>query len=207
MSINVRLDADPAQASRLAQLQAVFAAACNALVPFVREHRCWHRVTLHHLAYHALREQFPQLGSQMACNAIYSVSRVCRILFRHPASPWNLSRLGDGPLPMLKFAPTAPVYFDRHTLSLRPDGLSLFTLDGRMHFSLSLAPAIVERFSREKLREIVLSSQRNAYWLTFHFGSAVDGLRPDELPEYVMVYETGQVRQVEGGTKEVVSWR
>ena len=42
-------------------------------------------------------------------------------------------------LPLLKFAASCPVYFDRHTLSLKPGQLSLYTMDGRMRFELALA--------------------------------------------------------------------
>ncbi len=40
--------------------------------------KVWNRVALHHLMYRNLRDQFPEMGSQMVCNAIYSVSRTCR---------------------------------------------------------------------------------------------------------------------------------
>jgi hypothetical protein len=49
------------------------------------------------------------------------------------------------------------VYFDRHTLSLKVGKLSLFTLDGRMQFELSLAPEQLALFETGKLREVVLS--------------------------------------------------
>ncbi len=190
-ALTIPLTTNDWQAARLAELQTVFAQACNALVPVVRERRCWNRVALHHLAYHDLRQAFPHLGSQMVCNAIYSVSRVCRLLFQHPASPWHLSRLGDRPLPMLEFHPTAPVYFDRHTLSLKRDGLSMYTLDGRMHFALRLPPEAMARFGRDRLREVALLRQAQGYCLTFQFGNEGEstGQPHAELPEYILVRE------------------
>ena len=184
---------------RLQALQKGFARVCNALAPVVRHTRVWNRVALHHLTYRQLRQQFPEMGSQMVCNAIYSVSRTCRIVFQHPASPFHLSRLGDRPLPLLRFADSSPVYFDRHTLSLKAGQLSMFTLDGRMRFQLALQPQDEVLFHERKLREIVLSrSAQGAYGLSFVL---VDPDAPQEdagpawhgdaeIPEYVMVEET-----------------
>jgi hypothetical protein len=152
----IPLHATPEQAARLVELQRGFAAVCNALAPLVRETRTWNRVALHHMAYKDLRQRFPEMGSQMVCNAIYSVSRTARVVFQSPASPFRLQRIGTGRLPLLSFAETAPVYFDRHTLSLRDGELSMFTLDGRMRFQLALAPEVEQRFRHDKLREIVL---------------------------------------------------
>src|SRR5574344_657242 len=122
--LRIPLETTPAQAQRLQQLQQGFAQLCNALSPLVQQTRVWNRVALHHLAYRQLREAFPQMGSQMVCNAIYSVSRTCRRVFQNPASPFYLDKLGDKPLPILRFTQSCPVYFDRHTLSLKTGLLS-----------------------------------------------------------------------------------
>lgn len=188
--VSLRLRTDAEQFASLERLQALFAEACSALGPVVRETRCWNRVALHHLAYRSLREQFPALGSQMVCNAIYSVSRSARAVFQNPASPWSLERRPDQPLPILRFAATAPVYFDRHTLSLRQGKLSLYTLDGRLRFDVGLRPADEKRFREEKLKEIVLSRDAQGFFLLFSFGEAEDK-KPisTELPQYVLIVE------------------
>lgn len=166
--LHIPLETDAGQLKRLQDLQKGFAALCNALAPLVQQTRVWNRVALHHLAYRQLREQFPAMGSQMVCNAIYSVSRTGRLVFQHPQSPFNLERLGDKPLPMLRFTDTCPVYFDRHTLSLKGGQLSMFTLDGRMRFQLALSAADEARFHAQKLREIVLARRADGmYGLTF----------------------------------------
>jgi hypothetical protein len=195
----VSLHASPEQIVRLKALQASFAEVCNALAPLVQQTRCWQRVTLHHLAYRDLRARFPQVGSQMVCNAIYSVSRTCRVVFQHPQSPWNASRDPSRPLPLLRFLSGSPVYFDRHTLSLKEGKLSMYTLDGRMHFQISLSEADQKRFREDKLREVVLSEAVAGFQLTFFLvneGQAQDAessdLRNLELPEYVVV-ETADV--------------
>ena len=197
-SLRITLEATPEQKSRLAELQAVFAQLCNALAPLVQQNRNWNRVTLHHLAYRSLRQQFPSIGSQMVCNAIYAVSRTSRVVFQHPASPFHLSRMGDKPLPLIHFAQTNPVYFDRHTLSLKAGMLSLYTLDGRMRMKLALKPADEALFHQRKLREVILSRRKDdKFELLFSF------MEPDEeeqderalpsaqqkgqLPDYVKV--------------------
>ena len=191
--LHVVLNTTLEQAARLEALQVAFAEVCNALAPVVQQTRCWNRVTLHHIAYHDLRQRFPQVGSQMVCNAIYSVSRTCRLVLQHPESPFNVTRYPDRPLPLLQFLPSAPVYFDRHTLSLRDGLLSLYTLDGRMRFHLSLKAEDELRFHQEKLREIVLARTPQGYQLSFCLVMAEEEEeRPAdlaaEMPEYVLVH-------------------
>ena len=165
LQVTIPLQADDAQRAQLRALQAAFAKVCNALAPAVQQSRVWNRVTLHHLHYHRLREQFPAIGSQMVCNAIYSVSRTARQVYQHPDSPFNLARLGQRPLPLLRFADTCPVYFDRHTLSIKPAELSLYTLDGRMHFQLQISAQIEAAFRERRLKEIVLKRQADGGFL------------------------------------------
>ena len=160
-SLRISLNTTPEQAQKLVALQAAFAQLCNALAPTVQQSRNWNRVTLHHLAYRSLRQQFPSIGSQMVCNAIYAVSRTARQVFQNPASPFHLGRLGDRPLPLMQFADNNPVYFDRHTLSLKAGFLSLFTLDGRMRLKLALRPADEAQFHEGKLHEVVLSRRKD----------------------------------------------
>ena len=197
-TLSIPLDTSPEQVQRLLALQQGFAQVCNALATVVQQTRVWNRVALHHLTYRQMREQFPQMGSQMVCNAIYSVSRTCRMVFQHPQSPFHLSRLGDKPLPLLRFADSCPVYFDRHTLSLKAGQLSMFTLDGRMRFQLALGAEAEEAFQKRKLREIVLSrASGDRYTLSFVFSdseieassSPVSVSEEAEIPEYVMVDE------------------
>ena len=199
--LRIPLNATPDQQARLLALQEAFAQACNALAPIVQKTRIWNRVALHHLAYRELRAKFPAIGSQMACNVIYSVSRTCRMVFQHPASPLHLTRLGTHALPLLHFERNAPVYFDRHTLSIKNGQLSLFTLDGRMHFQLTLRPADQHRFETQKLREIVLARRKDdVFVLAFCFAendeppdtsdlSQIPAKR-DTLPAYIKIEET-----------------
>lgn len=199
--LRIPLNATPEQQARLLALQETFAQACNALAPIVQKTRIWNRVALHHLAYRDLRAKFPAMGSQMACNVIYSVSRTCRIVFQHPASPLHLTRLGGHGLPLLHFETNSPVYFDRHTLSLKNGQLSLFTLDGRMHFQLTLRPSDQLRFQTQRLREIVLARRKDDVFV-LEFCFAEDDEQPDtpdlsqiaakrdNLPAYIKIEES-----------------
>jgi len=197
LTLRIPLNASPEQNTRLQALQAAFAKVCNALAPTVQQTKVWNRVALHHLMYHSLRQRFPELGSQMVCNAIYSVSRTSRLLFQSPQSPFNLAKLAGKPMPLLRFADTCPVYFDRHTLSVKAGQLSMYTLDGRIRFALALQPADEANFNEKKLLEIVLSRRLDGVFeLSFLFSDEQDKVAPEpvvpggaEIPEYVMVEE------------------
>ena len=197
--LRIPLNGLPEQIDSLRELQKAFAKVCNALSPMVQQSRCWNRVTLHHLAYKQLREQFPAIGSQMVCNAIYSVSRTSRLVYQHPTSPFNLALLGDKQLPLLRFADNCPVYFDRHTLSVKGGQLSMYTLEGRVHFQLALRPEDEASFHKNKLREIVLSrTAMDSFELSFYLSTPDKGHElaadkaqgPGTIPEYVMIDET-----------------
>jgi hypothetical protein len=205
--IRVPLNTTPEQYARLCALRVVFAQVCNQLAPSVQQSRVWNRVALHHLHYRALRAQFPALGSQMVCNAIYAVSKMARLIYQHPQSPFNPALKPGAALPLLRFADSCPVYFDRHTLSIKPGQLSLFTMDGRMRFDLTLEPEKLAVFEQAKLREIVLNERLDkVFELSFHLDTTevAEAAEPDApaeavaqgaasaalIPEYVSVEVT-----------------
>jgi len=178
--VDAVLATDPAGFARLVALQAAFAQACNALVPTVRESRCWNRVALHHLMYRQLREAFPRLGSQMVCNAIYSVSRV----YREVATPAGV------PLPAVQFLPATPVFFDRHTLSLQNGHLSMFTLDGRMRFGFDMPAPEAALVAQGGVREIILLRHGEQFVLRFVLSekTATDDLYAELLPTFTVLH-------------------
>lgn len=197
--LQIPLNSTQEQLASLNALQHAFAQVCNALAPVVQQSRCWNRVALHHLAYNQMREKFPFVGSQMVCNAIYSVSRTSRLVYQHPDSPFNIGRTGDKPLPLLRFAENCPVYFDRHTLSVKERQLSMYTLDGRIRFHLALQPEDEANFHGKKLREVVLKrTSTNSFELFFlflpHPTPGAEAPTPQEvltgeIPEYVIIDE------------------
>jgi predicted transposase len=174
--VAIALHPNEAQQARLKALQQVFSQACNLVARAAQANRCWNRVALHHLVYRQLRESFPELGSQMACNAVYSVCRACRWAYQHPKSPFRGQIAKGGSLPLVQFAGSAPVYFDRHTLTLKGLELSLFTMEGRMQFRLNLTQAEQHRFLTQRIKEIALVSLPH-FQLVFWF----DPLAPHAL--------------------------
>ncbi|MHB1953444.1 MAG: RNA-guided endonuclease InsQ/TnpB family protein [Sulfobacillus sp.] len=119
-TISLKLLSTPDQSVALADLATAFAEACNAIVPFVQEHRCWNRVALHHLAYYQVRALIPALGSQMVCQAVHRVADAYKVL--------KVAK--DKSVPAATFSPTS-VHFDKRTYSIKGDTVSLFTLHGR----------------------------------------------------------------------------
>lgn len=170
-NFSILLKASPENLLKLEQLQENFVKVCNAIAPVVQHSKCWNRVALHHMVYHNLRGQFPEMGSQMICNAVYSVCRAARILYQHPKSPHNINRAPNAPLPRMVFLPNSPVYFDRHTLNIKGKSLSMFTLDGRVRFQISLTELQQSSFKTEKLKEILLVKLNKKFYLRFHFES------------------------------------
>jgi hypothetical protein len=167
--IHIALGVDQVTRSRLDSLRQEFARACNWIAPIAQVNHCWNRVALHHLVYHGLRKAFPELGAQMACNAIYSVCRCYRLILSHPQSPLFEQKIQQGDLPLIHFLDNSPVYFDRHTLSLNKNMVSLFTLEGRLRFQAELNAEDEEQFRSGKLQEIQLITDGPNYFLTMQF--------------------------------------
>lgn len=194
--ITITLSPEQLQSDRLRNLQTIFAEACNAIAEIALAHRCWNRVALHHMVYREMRERYPDLGAQMICNAVYSVCRTCRLIFQNPKSPFHSMLQAGEKLPNIRFAASAPVYFDRHTLSLRGDVLSLYTLEGRMKFRITLSEEQGTLFQSEKLKEICLTEHQGRYQLRFKLGQGEASAPGDpgdegklEFPEYLLIKE------------------
>jgi IS605 OrfB family transposase len=147
---SIRLSASPQQDAALRALQHAYADACNRLVPIVREKRVWNRVALHNLAYSMLRQNTP-LGSQMCCNAIFSV---CKAYKAQKA----LGRIRkDRPVPEIRLD-RASVHFDKRTYTIKDETVSLYTLDGRITVPMRLG---------EHQRRILESGQAKEAELVF----------------------------------------
>lgn len=150
---SIRLDVTDEQSASLAALRAAYADACNRLVPIVREHRLWNRVALHQRSYTMLRQNTP-LGSQMCCNAIYSVCKAYR-------AQKALGRIRkDRPVPEIRFD-RASVHFDKRTYTIKDETVSLYTLDGRITVPMRLG---------EHQRRILESGQAKEAELVFRKG-------------------------------------
>ena len=87
-TVCIRLNVDAESEQKLHLTRARYRDACHLLVDFVCKdpaQRNWQRFNLHHAAYHTVRATMPDLGSQMLCNAIRSVSSAYKAeLSKHP---------------------------------------------------------------------------------------------------------------------------
>jgi len=133
---SIRLNLSGEEAACLAAVQAVYAEACNRLVPLVIDKRCWNRFALHALGYDMLRSE-TRLGAQMCCNVMRSVAAAYKALRA------NGEIENDKPVPAISFK-RASIHYDQRTCTLLADGLvSLWTLEGRM--VVKLAPGTRQR--------------------------------------------------------------
>ena len=207
IGIGLRLTLAPDEGLRLQRLQAVFAEACNQIAAVARHERCWNRVSLHHLTYHRVREDLPTLGSQMACNAIYAVCRACRLVYQGAKSPFNIRIRRNAALPLIGFGAFAPVYFDRHTLAIKGDQVSLFTLEGRLHCPVDMTPQQRRHITEGRVQAIALCLRGGQYFLDFEIETEQLTLqdlnrskKPDSLPEHVQIHpeETAPLPIVNG---------
>ena len=114
-TISIRLDAIPEQSAKLFQLQEAYLFACSQIVPDVIAARCWNRVALHRLVYSKIRKTSP-LGSQMVCNAIYSVCKAYQAKSIFPKEE----------VPRICFRKGRSVHFDKRTYTLKNGIISLY---------------------------------------------------------------------------------
>ena len=152
------------QSAALLALRAAYAEACNRLVPVVRAHRLWNRVGLHQKTYRSLRKHTP-LGSQMCCNAIFSVCKAYK-------AQKELGRIQkDQPVPLVRFD-RAAVHFDQRTYTIKDNGVSLYTLDGRIALSLVLGEHQKHILSAGKAKEAELIHRKGTWYFNLVVESA-----------------------------------
>jgi hypothetical protein len=104
-------------------------------------------------------------------------------------------------LPLVRFVDASPVYFDRHTLSLKGRLLSLFTPDGRTRVAVALAEEDEALFAHKRLREALLNRNESGdFVLRLRFDDGEDEMEvqdqlplaapyPQPIPTYVTVQE------------------
>ncbi len=112
----VRLVVSPEDSVKLLETHALYRDACNFVVPFVcknKESRLWQRFALHKAVYSKIRETFPALGAQLACNVIRSVSSAYKTeLANHP------QQLQQSELKAIRFK-NPSVHLDKNTITYR----------------------------------------------------------------------------------------
>ena len=163
----LRLRPSEEVAQRLRSLRGAFSRAVELAWGVGREQGCTSRVALHHLAYEAIRKSEPQLGAQLTCNAIYLASAYLKLAKtrQKPSQPTAVQ-------PSPNFS-QVPVYLDKHTLTMKGDLLSIFTLDGRAKLSISLPHKLQTVFSSTPVKEILLIERKEGFILVFIFKTHV----------------------------------
>jgi len=131
------------------------------------------RVRLHHLSYRSLRQELPELGSQMCCNAVAKVSAGLKAQ-KDPKK--------------LVFKKTSSIHFDKRTYSLKKGILSLFTPKRRIQIPLEISEFHKPffEFGLPKEAELVRRGKQWFFHLVF------------DLPDVLLV-ETGNVMGVDLG--------
>lgn len=152
-TISIKLEVIKEQSEKLQRLQEAFFSACNQIVPFVVEHRCWNRVALHHLVYRHIRENSP-LGSQMTCNAIYAVCKAYK----------NRCIVKADTAPTIKFHKNRSIHFDKRTYSIKGETLSLYTLEGRIPLKMRVSPFQRSYFSKGIPKEAELICKKGEWF-------------------------------------------
>jgi putative transposase len=157
-TVSIKLLPAAEQRTQLEALQSAFAKACNLAVSEAVPSKCSNRVALHHLCYYRIREELPELGSQMACNAIAAVAQS----YKSWAS--NNPKLRKEDWPQIQFKPTGSVHFDKRTYSFKGDRLSLFTLAGRELIAMQLGDFQRDYLNRGTTKEAELIKKKGAFY-------------------------------------------
>ena len=169
-TISIKLKLTKDQSTQLESLRDEFLKGCNQIVPFAVQHRCWNRVALHNICYTAIRSS-SQLGSQMVCNAIFSVCKAYK----------NKCIVKGENVPVIRFHKNRSIHFDKRTYSLKGNSLSLYTLQGRMRVEMQMGPFQQTYFSQGIAKEAELTF-RKGHW---YFNLVLD------LPDQPICQEKG----------------
>lgn len=152
-TISIKLLTSKEQSLKLLALRDQFLTACNSIVPYVVENRCWNRVALHNLSYSKIREK-SSLGSQMICNAIFCVSKAFK----------NRSILKDESVPLIRFHKNRSVHFDKRTYSMKGNILSLYTLSGRIKVEMKMGSYQQDYFQKGFPKEAELIYKKGRWY-------------------------------------------
>ena len=152
-TISIRLDITPEQNTKLFQLQEAYMVACNQIVPDVIAARCWNRVALHGLVYSKIRKTSP-LGSQMVCNAIYSVCKAYQ----------TKSVLPKEEIPQICFRKERSVHFDKRTYTIKNGIISLYTLGKRIKVPMRFGQFQKDYFSKGVPKEGELICKKGRWY-------------------------------------------
>ena len=145
-TISLKLVLTQEQSEALLETQKYFSDACNQIVLFSVQKRCWNNVALHHHCYSSLRKDLPTLCSQMVCNAIKKVCAAYKVL--------KIKKSEE--VPTMTFKSIGSVHYDKRTYTLFDDTLSLFSVRGRLKCSFRLGDFQKNYHQHGKIKEAEL---------------------------------------------------
>ncbi len=154
-TIAIKVKTSSSDKKDLSALMIAYTDACNQISPYAYEHHCWNRVALHNAVYTNTRAA-SLLGSQMVCNAIFSV---CKAYKANKAKKKVLES------PVL-FRKNGSVHFDKRTYTLKGDVLSLYTLNGRIKVKLNIGEYQKSYLEKGLLKEAELTCKKGEWY--FH---------------------------------------
>ena len=138
-TVCIALEVDADASEKMHRTRRLYGQACDLLVPIVvsdtdRKDRLWQRYNLHKAAYPMVRTQMPDLGSQLACNVMRSVSSMYRSwISNHPKFSTDKKMV----LPSISFR-NPVVHLDKNTLRFLKNytEASVYTVNGRVTVGL-----------------------------------------------------------------------
>ncbi|MCB1076120.1 MAG: transposase [Simkania sp.] len=142
-TISLKLILSQNDCEALLQTQGYFAQGCNTIALFAQENRCWNHVALHNLCYSKVREQLPELGSQMVCNALRKVCSSYKVLKIRKTKP----------VPTIRFKETSSIHYCARTFTLKKEVLSLYTVNKRIKCSFTIGTRQQEYLKQGKVKE------------------------------------------------------
>lgn len=152
-TISILLETDQETKKQFSELQDAYHSVCNQIVPEVIANRCWNRVALHRLVYSKMRSMSP-LGSQMVCNAIFSVCKAYKAKAILPKEE----------APKISFHKGRSVHFDKRTYSIKGECISLYTLEKRVKVRMKLGSHQKAYFSQGMPKEGELICKKGKWY-------------------------------------------
>ncbi len=153
-TISIKLKVKSTQdTGKLLALKDAFTSACNQVVPFAMENRCWNRVALHNFCYTEVRKK-SSLGSQMVCNAIFATCKAYKNR--------NINKSEE--MPKIQFRKNSSVHFDKRTYSIKGNVLSLYTLEGRIKVEMKMGEFQQKYFSEGIPKEAELICRKGKWY-------------------------------------------
>ena len=165
-TVCIKLQMDSEATRKLSKTRLLYRDACNFLVKYVcrdPNERNWQRYNLHHAAYYDLRSSLPALGSQLACNAIRSVSSAYKTELDN-----HTRKNKTDPIKEIVFK-NPSIHLDKNTIAYREDmtEATVFTIEGRVKVVLcpgDFQKRLLQSGQRKESNLVYRKSKKGEFW-------------------------------------------